>query len=378
MGRCTNFVQRLFHFLKANMTLKTTPLNAAHRAMGAKMVDFGGWDMPVNYGSQIDEHHQVRNDCGMFDVSHMRVVDMKGEGVRDFLRNLLANNVDKLTLSGKALYSTMLLENGGVIDDLIVYFMTENWFRIVVNAGTADKDIAWMKKQAELHAPLLDIVDHPELAMIAVQGPNARKKVWDALPGSQELTEKLIPFSAAETGTMFIARTGYTGEDGFEIMLPAKAAPFFWGILAEKGVKPIGLGARDTLRLEAGMNLYGQDMDETVGPLESGLAWTVDLKSERDFIGKAALLANPPTQKLIGLLLLDRGVLRGHQKVHTPHGIGEITSGSFSPTLEKSIALARVPKDVAIGDTVQVAIRDKMLNAQVVKYPFARNGKGCL
>ncbi len=378
MGRCTNFVQRLFHFLKANMTLKTTPLNAAHRAMGAKMVDFGGWDMPVNYGSQIDEHHQVRNDCGMFDVSHMRVVDMKGEGVRDFLRNLLANNVDKLTLSGKALYSTMLLENGGVIDDLIVYFMTENWFRIVVNAGTADKDIAWMKKQAELHAPLLDIVDHPELAMIAVQGPNARKKVWDALPGSQELTEKLIPFSAAETGTMFIARTGYTGEDGFEIMLPAKAAPFFWGILAEKGVKPIGLGARDTLRLEAGMNLYGQDMDETVGPLESGLAWTVDLKSERDFIGKAALLANPPTQKLIGLLLLDRGVLRGHQKVHTPHGIGEITSGSFSPTLEKSIALARVPKDVAIGDTVQVAIRDKMLNAQVVKYPFARNGKGLI
>jgi aminomethyltransferase len=346
--------------------------------MGAKMVDFGGWDMPVNYGSQIDEHHQVRNDCGMFDVSHMRVVDMKGEGVRDFLRNLLANNVDKLTLSGKALYSTMLLENGGVIDDLIVYFMTENWFRIVVNAGTADKDIAWMKKQAELHAPLLDIVDHPELAMIAVQGPNARKKVWDALPGSQELTEKLIPFSAAETGTMFIARTGYTGEDGFEIMLPAKAAPFFWGILAEKGVKPIGLGARDTLRLEAGMNLYGQDMDETVGPLESGLAWTVDLKSERDFIGKAALLANPPTQKLIGLLLLDRGVLRGHQKVHTPHGIGEITSGSFSPTLEKSIALARVPKDVAIGDTVQVAIRDKMLNAQVVKYPFARNGKGLI
>ncbi len=378
MGRCTNFVQRLFHFLKANMTLKTTPLNAAHRAMGAKMVDFGGWDMPLNYGSQIDEHHQVRNDCGMFDVSHMRVVDMKGEGVRDFLRNLLANNVDKLTLSGKALYSTMLLENGGVIDDLIVYFMTENWFRIVVNAGTADKDIAWMKKQAELHAPLLDIVDHPELAMIAVQGPNARKKVWDALPGSQELTEKLIPFSAAETGTMFIARTGYTGEDGFEIMLPAKAAPFFWGILAEKGVKPIGLGARDTLRLEAGMNLYGQDMDETVGPLESGLAWTVDLKSERDFIGKAALLANPPTQKLIGLLLLDRGVLRGHQKVHTPHGIGEITSGSFSPTLEKSIALARVPKDVAIGDTVQVAIRDKMLNAQVVKYPFARNGKGLI
>ena len=344
--------------------------------MGAKMVDFGGWDMPVNYGSQIDEHHQVRNDVGMFDVCHMRVVDVKGANVRNFLRYLLANNVDKLVLPGKALYSSMLLENGGVIDDLIVYFMTEEWFRIVVNAGTADKDIAWMKKQAALHAPQLDVADHPELAMIAVQGPNARAKVWEALPGSQELTEKLIPFSAVEMGTMFIARTGYTGEDGFEIMLPAKAAPFFWATLAEKGVKPIGLGARDTLRLEAGMNLYGQDMDESVSPLESGLAWTVDLTSPRDFIGKMTLLANPPVNKLAGLVLLDRGVLRGHQQVHTAHGEGEITSGSFSPTLEKSIALARVPKEVAIGDTVQVAIRDKILNAQVVKYPFARNGKG--
>ncbi len=342
------------------------------------MVDFGGWDMPVNYGSQIDEHRQVRNDVGMFDVSHMRVVDMKGVGVRDFLRTLLANNVDKLVMPGKALYSAMLLENGGVIDDLIVYFMSESWFRIVVNAGTADKDIAWMKQQAEIHAPQIAIADHPELAMIAVQGPNARAKVWEALPGSLSLTEKLIPFSAVEMGTMFIARTGYTGEDGFEIMIPSNAAPFFWKILAEKGVKPIGLGARDTLRLEAGMNLYGQDMDENVGPLESGLAWTVDLKSERDFIGKAALLANPPSSKLVGLVLLDRGVLRGHQKVQTPHGDGEITSGTFSPTLEKSIALARVPKEVQVGDTVQVAIRDKMLAAQVVKYPFARNGKGLI
>ncbi len=356
-------------------TLKQTPLNAAHRAMGAKMVDFGGWDMPVNYGSQIEEHHQVRRDCGMFDVSHMRVVDIKGDGVRAFLRYLLANNADKLTTPGKALYSTMLRPDGGVIDDLIIYFMNEAWFRIVVNAGTADKDIAWMKEQAASHAPNLAIAPRMELAMIAVQGPNARAKVWEALPGSQELSETLVPFSAVEMGEMFIARTGYTGEDGFEIMIPAKAAPFFWATLAEKGVKPIGLGARDTLRLEAGMNLYGQDMDEQVNPLESGLAWTVDLKSPRDFIGKAALLAHPPARKLAGLLLTDKGVLRGHQKVHTAHGEGEITSGSFSPTLEKSIALARVPAEVAIGDMVQVSVRDKMLNAQVVKYPFARNGK---
>ena len=421
------------------MTLKQTPLNETHRAMGAKMVDFGGWDMPVNYGSQIDEHHQVRNDCGMFDVSHMRVVDIKGKGVRDFLRYLLANNVNKLTVPGKALYSCMLLENGGVIDDLIVYFMEERWFRIVVNAGTADKDIAWMRKQAAEHAkahpecyavgedgaesescaesealapeeavrripnaylfgdmsqeeaaalifekqdeesaekPPLDIADHPELSIIAIQGPHAREKLWEAMPGSQQLTEKLTPFSAVVVGTMFIARTGYTGEDGFEVVLPAIAAPYFWKSLSDKGVEPCGLGARDTLRLEAGMNLYGQDMDESVNPLESGLAWTVDMKSERDFIGKAALLANPPTRKLVGLVLQDRGVLRGHQKVHTAHGEGEITSGSFSPTLNQSIALARVPKEVQIGDQVEVAIRDKMLAAKVVKYPFARGGKG--
>ena len=175
---------------------------------------------------------------------------------------------------------------------------------------------------------------------------------------------------------MFVARTGYTGEDGFEIMLPTQAAPFFWESLSKAGVKPIGLGARDTLRLEAGMNLYGHDMDETINPLEAGLAWTVDLKSERDFIGKAALLANPPARKLAGLILQDRGVMRDHQIIKSGHGDGEITSGSFSPTLNLSIALARIPAAVQVGDTVQVVVRDKLLNAKVVKYPFVRNGKG--
>jgi aminomethyltransferase len=382
------------------MALKQTPLNAAHRAMNANMVDFGGWDMPVNYGSQIGEHHQVRNDSGMFDVSHMRVVDMRGDGIRAFLRYLLANNVDKLILPGKALYSCMLLENGGVIDDLIVYFMEETWFRIVVNAGTADKDIAWMKKQAGVHAPQIEIQDHPEFAMIAVQGPNAREKVWQVFPDFKSDTENLQPFQAVQisyptvagdpyTGlflssklarnlgidSLFIARTGYTGEDGFEVVIPAEKATDLWNALHQVGVAPIGLGARDTLRLEAGMNLYGQDMDETVNPLDSGLAWTVDLKSERNFIGKAALLAHTQTHKLVGMVLLDRGVLRGHQQVHTATGVGEITSGSFSPTLNKSIALARLPKEVQVGDSVQVEIRGKMLAAKVVKYPFARNGK---
>jgi aminomethyltransferase len=375
MGRSANSCCAFFYFLKVNMTLKTTPLNAAHRAMGAKMVDFGGWDMPVNYGSQIDEHHQVRNDVGMFDVCHMRVVDAKGDGVRAFLRYLLANNADKITVPGKALYSAMLRPDGHVIDDLIIYFMTEQWFRIVVNAGTADKDIAWMKQQAATVAPKLAITSRDDLAMVAIQGPNARAKVWQVLPQTRAATEGLQNFQAADCGEYFVARTGYTGEDGFEVMLPKQKVEEFWYALNKAGVKPIGLGARDTLRLEAGMNLYGQDMDETVGPLESGLAWTVDLKSERDFIGKAALLANPPSKKLVGLVLLDRGVLRGHQKMKSSHGDGEITSGSFSPTLEKSIALARVPNGVQTGDTVQVEIRDKLLNAKVVKFPFARNGK---
>jgi aminomethyltransferase len=339
-------------------------------------VDFGGWDMPVNYGSQIEEHNRVRRDCGMFDVCHMRVVDASGDGVRAFLRYLLANNADKLTLPGKALYSAMLRPDGGVIDDLIIYYMSEQWFRIVVNAGTADKDIAWMREQASRLAPQLTITSREDLAMIAIQGPNARAKLWQVLPQTRVAIENLVNFQAADCGEYFVARTGYTGEDGFEVMLPKAKVEEFWYALNKAGVPPIGLGARDTLRLEAGMNLYGQDMDESVSPLESGLGWTVDLKSERDFIGKAALLAHPPVRKLVGLVLLDRGVLRGHQKVVTAHGEGEITSGTFSPTLEKSIALARVPNGVQIGDTVQVEIRDKLLNAKVVKYPFARNGKG--
>ncbi len=355
--------------------LKQTPLNSVHRATGARMVDFGGWDMPVNYGSQIEEHHQVRRDAGMFDVCHMLVVDVTGAGIRDFLRHLLANNIDKLQTPGKALYSCMLNPAGGVIDDLIVYFMREDWFRIVVNAGTAEKDVAWMERQRAAATAQLCIQPRRDLAMIAVQGPNAREKVWQAIPGSRAATESLKPFQAAEFAQYFIGRTGYTGEDGFEVMLPAPEAADFWNKLNGLGVAPIGLGARDTLRLEAGMNLYGQDMGEDVNPLEAGLAWTIDLKSPRDFIGKAALQAKPAKMQMLGLVLLDKGVLRGHQKVATPHGAGEITSGSFSPTLNQSIAFAHLPLAVAVGDTVQVEIRDKLLNAKVVRPPFARNGQ---
>lgn len=362
--------------------MKTTSLNQVHRDMNAKMVDFGGWDMPLHYGSQLDEHHSIRKDAGMFDVSHMLAVDIKGEGSRDFLRQLVANNVDKLIQPGKALYTCMLNPEGGVIDDLIIYFLSESWFRMVVNAGTSEKDISWIQAQRNELAPELKITSRRDLSMIAVQGPNARAKVWQVIPGSQAATENLKLFQSIMFEQYFIARTGYTGEDGFEITLPEGDAKHLWNSLHAAGVAPAGLGARDTLRLEAGMNLYGQDMDETTNPLESGLSWTVDLKSERNFIGKKELIKTQAKYQLFGLLLLDRGVLRSHQKVsaqqNSERSVGEITSGGFSPTLNSSIALARLSAEVSIGNEVQVLIRDKALRARVVKYPFVRNGKSLI
>ncbi len=380
-----------------------TPLHASHLAAGAKMVDFSGWEMPIHYGSQIEEHHAVRRDAGMFDVSHMCALDLAGPDARGFLRYLLANDVAKLTTPGKALYSCMLDETGGVIDDLIVYYFSPERYRIVVNAGTTDKDIAWMRarlagfdatlmvrRRGNDDAVALIALQGPDaherrqsgtdaVAMIAVQGPRARGRFWAAVPEHRAASEPLGVFQAAESAGWLIARTGYTGEDGFEITIPADEAPRVWDRLLAAGVKPSGLGARDTLRLEAGMNLYGQDMDESISPYEAGLKWTVDLKdAARDFIGKAALAAMPPRNQFAGLLLLDRGVLRAHQKVITPQGGGEITSGSFSPTLNQSIALARLPDGVAIGSEVEVEIRDKRLKARVVKPSFVRNGQSLL
>ncbi|MDR5879513.1 glycine cleavage system aminomethyltransferase GcvT [Caballeronia sp. LZ032] len=365
--------------------LQHTPLHAAHLALNARMVDFGGWDMPVNYGSQIDEHRAIRTDAGMFDVSHMRVVDFEGEAVRDFFKYALANNVDKLTTPGRALYSCLLNGDGGVIDDLIVYYFSETSFRVVVNASTAEKDIAWFGQLNAAGEFNLSITPRRDLAIIAVQGPNAREKVWHVLPDARAQTESIKPFNAVRFpstafGEVMLARTGYTGEDGFEIVVPATHVEALWNALRDAGVKPAGLGARDTLRLEAGMNLYGQDMDDTVSPLDAGLAWTVDLKSERDFVGRSALEANGAQANFVGLVLTKEngraaGVLRAHQKVLSQHGEGEITSGTFSPSMQESIAFARVPAAVAAGDTVQVVIRDKQVPARVVKLPFVRNGK---
>ena len=359
---------------------QTTPLFAQHLASDAKMVDFAGWEMPIHYGSQLEEHHQVRRDAGMFDVSHMVVLDLTGAGVTDFLRRLLANDVARITgKPGKALYSCMLNEHGGVIDDLIVYFMRDDWFRMVVNAATRAKDLAWIEQQATGFD--VTIRERDDLAMIAVQGPHARDKAAAALGDALIPAMALKPFFATECGDeLFVARTGYTGEDGFEIMLPATQAGRVWEALLAAGIQPIGLGARDTLRLEAGMNLYGQDMNEDISPLEAGLSWTVAFEpAERDFIGRAALQAQRdagPAYKLVGLVLEGRGVLRTHQRVVTASGDGETTSGSFSPTLGKAIALARVPADVS--DSCEVEIRGKLQPARIVKYPFVRHGQSCI
>ncbi|MEH6686288.1 MAG: glycine cleavage system aminomethyltransferase GcvT [Halopseudomonas sabulinigri] len=355
-----------------------TPLYEQHLAAGGKIVDFGGWDMPLNYGSQLEEHHQVRRDVGMFDVSHMTVVDVTGTEAQNYLQYLLANDVARLKSSGKALYSGMLNEQGGVIDDLIVY-LTVDGYRVVVNAATREKDLDWMNRQAESFA--VTLTERSELAMIAVQGPRAievaRSVVTDACAA---LISDLKPFQGLPEGGWFIGRTGYTGEDGLEIMLPGAAAPAFWDALLAAGCKPCGLGARDTLRLEAGMNLYGSDMDESISPLAANMAWTIAWEpAERDFIGRAALTAQKEAgaqPKQVGLVLSERAVLRGHQKVIVEGvGEGEITSGTFSPTLGYSVALARVPRDTVIGSSAKVEIRGKQLDVRVVKPCFVRNGQ---
>lgn len=355
--------------------MSKTSLYDVHVASGAKMVDFAGYDMPLNYGSQIEEHHFVRQDAGMFDVSHMVVVDLSGADCAAFLSNLLANDVAKLQ-PGKALYSCMLNDDGGVIDDLITYDLGNGDYRLVVNAGTRDKDLAWIEQQAKAFDVQINVRD--DLAMIAIQGPNAREKVAKVLPAeSKDALLALKVFHALNADDFMAARTGYTGEDGFEVLVPNDQAEAFWNDLVEAGVKPCGLGARDTLRLEAGMNLYGQDMDEDVTPLESGLSWTVAMKDDRQFIGRKALEAQKEAgvkTKFVGLLLEDKGVLRAHQKVVVDGvGEGETTSGTFSPTIGKSIALARVPKE--IGDECLVEVRKKQLKVRVVKAPFVRNGE---
>ncbi|OZY43140.1 glycine cleavage system protein T [Pseudomonas fragi] len=356
-----------------------TPLYDLHLALGAKMVDFGGWDMPLHYGSQVEEHHEVRRDCGVFDVSHMTVIDITGLQAKQWLQHLLANDVERLNTPGRALYSAMLNEQGGVVDDMIVYLMPDG-YRLIVNAATRDQDLAWMQTQLQGYDAQLQ--ERPELALLAIQGPQARHKVAELVSQARaQLIQQLKPFEGQSCGDWFIARTGYTGEDGLEIVLPADQAPAFFNDLVGAGISPIGLGARDTLRLEAGMNLYGQDIHLSVSPLCANMAWTIAWEpASRKFVGREALEAEKAggvQLKLVGLVLEERGVLRAHQVVRIANvGEGEITSGSFSPTLSKSIALARVP--MATADRAEVEIRGKWYPVRVVKPTFVRLGKALI
>ncbi|KAB8305330.1 glycine cleavage system aminomethyltransferase GcvT [Erwinia endophytica] len=357
-----------------------TPLFEQHLASAARMVDFHGWMMPLHYGSQLDEHHAVRTDAGMFDVSHMTIIDLRGVHTRDFLRYLLANDVAKLTQPGKALYSGMLNVSAGVIDDLIVYFMADDFFRLVVNSATREKDLAWITQHAEPYG--VQLTERDDLSLMAVQGPNAQAKVQSLLDDAQrQIVAGMKPFFGVQAGDLFIATTGYTGEAGYEIALANEQAADFWQKLLATGVKPAGLGARDTLRLEAGMNLYGQEMDESVSPLAANMGWTVAWQpDERDFIGREALeaLREKDTGQLVGLIMTEKGVLRNNLPVYFTDAQGKpkegvITSGSFSPTLGCSIALARVP--AGIGKQAMVQIRNREVPVSVTKPIFVRAGK---
>ena len=353
-----------------------TPLYDMHLALGAKMVDFNGWDMPLHYGSQVDEHHHVRNECGVFDISHMSIFDIQGDQAQAFLQLLLSNDVALLNTVGDAQHSIMLNEQGGVIDDLMVS-RTDTGYRLVSNAVTRERVQTWLEQHAATFS--CSVQWRNDLCLFSIQGPLARERLSSILSASRvNLIQNLQHHHTAQDGDWFISCTGYTGEDGIEIMLPASQAVDFINALVGAGISPIGIGARDTLRLEAGFNLYGFDTNEQVSPLTVNMGHLICWQPEtRDFIGRQALqnqLDRGVMEKLVGLVLDERGVLRAGQPVRINNQTtGVITSGSYSPTLGKAIALARVP--VATGDRGEVEIRHKWFPVRVVKPRFVRNGK---
>lgn len=353
---------------------QTTVLYDEHIAASGKMVDFAGWLLPINYGSQIEEHLAVRQDAGMFDVSHMTVIDVEGTGAQEGLRKILANDIAKCKQPGTAIYSCLLNEEGGIIDDLIVYFLEKNRYRIISNSSTRDTVSAWLTLQLMRYECTLTM--HDDLALIAVQGPKAIERLEQVFsPHQYVVMRHLKPFQMVAFAGMIVARTGYTGEHGVEIMIPAERAANLWQDCLRAGIKPCGLGARDTLRLEAGLNLYGTDMNVDTSPLESNLTWTVDLSDPtRDFIGKDALAEVPADHPiLVGLIILEKGIPRTGQVVWGDEPIGEITSGTFSPTLSRGIAIARImPKNLK---SVEVDIRGKRVTAAVVPLPFVRHNQ---
>ena len=353
-----------------DMAERKTALYDLHVAAKARMVPFAGWSMPLNYGSQLAEHRDVRGSAGMFDVSHMTITDLAGTDARALLARVFAGDVDKAA-PGRAVYGLLLNASGGIIDDAIVYGR-DSGYRVISNAATREKVADWLRVHAADSG--VDLRERHDLALIAVQGPNASRAFSGAT--AMDLAD-LRAFSVRERNGWMVARTGYTGEDGVEVALPADEAGALWQRLSDAGVACAGLAARDTLRLEAGLLLYGQDMDETTSPLESNLGWTVAWDPpERDFVGREALArqrSRGPERVLRGVVLAGRGVIRHGQRLETNAGDGFVTSGIFSPTLGYSIGFARLPRG-ATGDCL-IEIRSSSIPGRIVRPPFVRHGK---
>lgn len=361
--------------------MKKTPLYEEHIALNGRMVEFGGWSMPVQYSGLKDEHFAVRGAVGLFDVSHMGEVSVRGKEAFSFVQNLVTNDVSKIT-DGQAQYTVMCNPQGGIVDDLLVYRFSETNFLLVINAANIEKDFAWMKKNHKGQSELKNVSDN--YFQIALQGPK-----------SNEVFSKISILNLSEIGyyrfaeetllgqTCIVSRTGYTGEDGFEIYGPSEHGKVVWQALLDAGtsfgIKPCGLGCRDTLRLEAKMALYGNDIDEKTNPYEAGLGWVVKL-AKNEFIGKEALAkvkAEGPARKLVGLEMIDRGIPRHDYPLlnEAEEKIGIVTSGTMSPTLNKCIALGYLPTSYKVGDTIYVGIRDKKAKAQICKTPFYQRTK---
>ena len=358
-------------------TLRTTPLTSIHRELGARLVPFAGWNMPIQYAGVVAEHLCVREKVGLFDVSHMGEIDIKGKDAQRFLQYLLSNNIEKMT-DGSILYTLMCYEGGGVVDDLLVHRFSEDHYFLCVNASNVDKDYAWIEKNAASFEVATENTS-TETAQLALQGPRAGEVLQPLL----DVSLHDLPYYHFKGGQVhnvkgIVSRTGYTGEDGFELYLPAGDVRQVFRALIRQGepygIQPIGLGARDTLRLEMGYALYGHEIDAESSPLEAGLGWVVKFKKGK-FIGSGALLKQKEEglpRKLVGLRLLARGVPREHYRVLADgKTVGEVTSGTFSPSLNIGIGLCYVSSEHStIGTRLEVEIRNQLIPAEVVKLPF--------
>ena len=356
---------------------KQTFLHDKHVKLGAKMVDFAGWSMPVQYLSIIEEHKTVREKAGLFDVSHMGEVFVSGKDAMEFLNSVVPQNISKLDYE-KAVYCQLPNKNGGLIDDLIIYKLGILEYLVICNASRIDEDLNWLVRNSKNFDVKIDNQSH-NYSLLAVQGPLADKLLRKMGLTTQQESFTIKPAKIAGVKVL-ASRTGYTGEDGYEILVENKHSEFLWDKIleegAEFGIKPIGLGARDTLRLEAALHLYGNDLDENTTPIEAGLSWSVPKDKEADYNGKEVIMnqiKNGVEKKLVGLKMLDKSIARHEYEVYkNGEKVGVITSGAPSPMLGANIALAYVKndKDICTGSTVQVMIREKLHDAEVVKRPF--------